>query len=296
MGAKRMFEFRIVRFVPNAVHGMTANIGVILTEVGVPDSGFADVKLTDDWSVATFFDPAVDVDVLQALASEIRESLRAMILDRSMGGVEVTRREWMEHVLVDWCSNGIQVGEPIAVVTDDPVRELNRLVKMFCIIESPTVRVTREPRKTGRAAIVIQMRQAFKQYGVMKKLEKRIDVSELTQVGNGWKIDYGYRYPTEVMVGLSREDQVYRMFHAVSLRNDADSAEILASRFQEFRERLEEKVQARAELTAIVEADLDRETRAVKFAHEILAHKNVLVKTLAQMPEIAERARRELAA
>lgn len=293
---RRVFEFRLIRFVPNAVHGMAVNVGVILTEVGALDVGFADVKLTDDWSIAKFLNPDVDVDVLRALAADIRENLRSETRDRSMGGTEVTRREWMEHVLSDWCSNGVQVSEPSAVMATNSVQELNRLVKMYCTVETSTAAIVRDSRRTGRAAIVFQMRKAFEQYGVIKEMQKRIDVSALTGVGNAWKIDYAYRHPKEVMSGLTRETQVYRMFHGVSMRKNAEGAEIMAARFQEFRERLEDKVQARAELTAIVEADLDRESPVVKFAYETFAEKNVLVATLAEMPRIADKARRELAA
>jgi hypothetical protein len=295
-GAKRAFEFRVVKFVPNAVHGMTANIGVILAEVESPDRGFADIKLADDWKLARILDPLLDIDLFEALAIEIRENLHSSVRDRSMGGVEVTRREWMEHVLEDWCSNGIQVSEPRAVMTDDPVRELSRLVKMYCNFGRTEVKVVSDPRRVGRAAIVFQMRKAFEQYGVIKHLQKQVDVSALTGVGNAWKIDYAYRYPKEVRADLNRDSQYFKMFHAVSLRKDADAAEILAARFQEFRSGLEDKLQAEAKLTAIVETGLDRESPFVKFAYETFKEKNVEVATLAQMPGIAERARKELAA
>jgi DUF3037 family protein len=292
MADKRPFEFRILRYAPNPVQEHGANIGVILTEVRV-ESGFADVKLTEDWRLARFLNPSINVEMLMSVAEEIKQSLHSDVRDRSQGGEETSRREWMLHVLDDWFSNTIQVSEAKAVMTADPAAELTRLVKFYCaIVQQPG-----ESRAAvGRKAILSAMNEAFTQSGVLGLLKRQIAISEFTRKGDRFEIDYGYRYPAEFILNLSRDDQVYRMFHAVSLANEAGTAEMLALKFQEFRNRFEEKQQARVELTVITEEDLNRDSDIVKFAHDTFHEKGVKVAAVTEMPRIAERARIELAA
>jgi hypothetical protein len=293
MADKRPFEFRILRYAPNPVQEHAANIGVILTEIGAKASGFADVKLTEDWRLARVLNPSLDVAIMMSLAEEIRQSLRSRERDRSQGGEEISRHEWMVHVLDDWFSNTIQVSEAKAVMTADPAVELASLVKFYCaIVQQPG-----DSRPVvGRKAILSAMNEAFKQSGVLGLLKRQIAISEFTRKGDRLEIDYGYRHPTEFIADLSRDDQVYRMFHAVSLANEAGPAEMLALKFQEFRNRLEEKQQAKVELTAITEEDLNGDSDVVKFARDTFHEKDVLMAAVTEMPRIAERARIELAA
>src|SRR5581483_4227325 len=251
MGDRRAFEYRVLRFVPNPVNGMGANVGVVLVEVGTDGGRFADVRLTDDWSLAHRLDPDFDVDVVLELVNDLKRLLSSRETNVSRGGEAIAQRDWALYMLEDWFSTALQVSSPHAVMTGDPAEELGRLVKMYC--ELP---VQHRREETGRGGILRGMRGEFEQAGVWELMSKQIQVQRFTRHGDPLKIDCGYRWPREFVAGTEREDQKFRMFHAVSLKNDVNSAKVLAFTFGDFRDGLEEEVKATAELTAVVEEEV----------------------------------------
>ena len=291
MAEKRAFEFRVLRYVPNPVQDVAANVGVILVEIGARDAGFADVKLTEDWRLAKLLNPFFEVDVLVNLAEEIRQSLRSSDRDCSKGGEAVSRTEWILHILDDWFSNAIMVSEPRALMTEEPAVELGRLVKDYCEI----VKLPGEGKQLpGRNAILRRMKDEFTSYGVLKLMSKDIAIEKYTRAGDPLKIDYGYRYPTKPLADVLPADQVFRMFHALSLRSEVNAAKALALTFSGFRQGLQDEVQARVDLTAIVEDDVDRDSKSVQFAVATLKDYQIIVEDVGQLPRIAQRANKEL--
>lgn len=289
MAEKRPFEFRVLQFVPNVVQGMGANVGVVLVEVG---GGFADVRLTEDWRAARVLDANFDVEVISAMADALRERLRSRETDASRGGEAVSQRDWALYVMEDWLSNAIQVSAPRALMTNDPAKEIEGLVKMYCTLPVQH----REAADVGRSGILRRMRDEFQQAGVWGVMNKEIEVHQYTRHGDPLKIDCGYRYPREYMPDLVREEQKFRMFHAVSLKNDVNAAKVLAFTFGDFREGLEKEVRAKAELTAIVEDGVDRGEESAGFAMETMERYGIAVAQVKQVPEFAQRARIELLA
>jgi hypothetical protein len=114
-------------------------------------------------------------------------------------------------------------------------------------------------------------------------MRKRIPVAEYTGKGDPLRIDCGYR-----------PNGVVKMFQAVSLESDLDAAKVLAFTFPQLREGIARVEGAKAELTAVVEDDLDRNDDAVDFALITLARNEIAVAQMSALPEIAARARVEL--
>ncbi len=84
------------------------------------------------------------------------------------------------------------------------------------------------------------------------------------------------------------------MFHSLALETDINSAKVLAFSFPGLAEGIRRDLGASAQLTAIVEDDLDRNDESVGFALETLAQQAIIIAPLQQMPEIAATAAREL--
>jgi hypothetical protein len=87
---------------------------------------------------------------------------------------------------------------------------------------------------------------------------------------------------------------VIRLYHAVALSTEPNTAKVLAFTFPMLSEGIARMEKATTELTAIVEDDLDRQEESTQFALDTLQRNSIQLATLGQMPQIAERARVEL--
>jgi len=269
LSERRQCEFFLLRYVPDAVKDEFVNVGVVLLEPGEAGTqAFADVRFTKDWRRVRCLDPDVDVEMLEALEQEIRDRLAE--LD---GG-----REWLLKRMEDSLSNAIQLSPMKAVLAVSPQEEIAKLAEIYL------ERTRRGARAaSGRQIIFGQMRTEFERQGVWQFLRRAIPVEEYTHKGDPLKIDAGYR-----------PNGVVRMFHAVSLETDVNAAKVLAFSYPQIREGIARKEEAKSELTAIVEPELDRDDEAIAFALATLRENDIGVATVADMPRIADRARREL--
>ncbi len=267
MADLQQLEFLLIRYSPDAVREEFVNIGIVLVNGA---TGFADVRFTRDWRRVRCLDPAADVDMLQALEADLREQLTRGVLDRAT----------LLDKLQDYCSNSFQLTAPKGCLAKDPVAELDSLAKMYLERRAGRRSSTRE---AGRGMILGQMKTAFEQAGVWKLMRKKIAVADYTHAGDPLKIDCGYR-----------PNGVIRMFHALSLAADVDAAKVLAFTYSDLREGIARIEQAKSELTAVVEPDLDRSDEAVSFALATLARSQVAVATTNELPRLADRARLEL--
>src|SRR5207237_6649414 len=66
--------FWIARYVPDAVRGEFLTVGVLLF-CGDPQQ-FVGARWTEDWCLAQFLDPAVNLELLQAMCHEITNGLK----------------------------------------------------------------------------------------------------------------------------------------------------------------------------------------------------------------------------
>ncbi|HEX7159585.1 MAG TPA: DUF3037 domain-containing protein [Edaphobacter sp.] len=266
-------EFFLIRYVPDVVKGEFTNIGVVLREAGRDNT--TAVRFTREWERVRCMDRDADIPLLEALEGEIAERLRAGAADAKP----------VMEVLRDTLSNSIQVTEPRGVLAENVANEMDQLMRMYV----EPLKVKTERRRTGRAAIVASMRSEFERAGVWGLMRKRIDASLYTRPGDPMKIDCGYR-----------PNGVIRMFHAVSLEGDVESAKGLAFSAPRLREGVARVENAKLELTAVVEAlrafteSEDEATERYRFGVETMEQQEIRVVTVSDLARVAETARVEL--
>ena len=256
-------EFMLIRYVPDVVKGEFANIGVVVFE-----GGRTHVRFTKDWRTVHALDPAADVATLQALEWDLNAQLTQGALDR----------ETLVTKLQDYLTNGIEVTRLQGVLAEDAASELETLARIYL-----GRRRAGAEKGTGRAAIFAEMKDAFERAGVWALMSKRIAAAQYTHRGDPLKIDCGYR-----------PNGVIKMFHAVSLATDADAAKVLAFSYPELRDGIARVEQAKTELTAVVEAHLDRKDEQIAFALAVLERSRIAIRHTGDLPSIAITARAEL--
>jgi hypothetical protein len=269
--AKRLqCEFSLIRYVPDVVKGEFANIGVVLREAG---SERAEVKFTRDWSRVRCLDPDADFALLESLEQEIGVRLLA--------GVELkVNAKPMLETLEDSLSNSVQLTEMRGTLAESLLIEMDQLLKMY--VEPLKVRGVRK-KQSGRTAIVADMRYAFERAGVWRLMRKRIAASQYTQTGDPLKIDCGYR------------NGRVRMFHAVSLENDAEGAKGIAYSADALRAGVLRSEGLELEITAVVEKKVEASDQdEYDFGVSVMEREAIRVLTVAELESVAETARQEL--
>ena len=197
-------EFRLLRYVPDAVRNEYVHIGVILRERDAPEepgregrgesSGRTEVRFTRDWRRVRCLDPDADTALLEGMETELRRPLN------TEAGTEAGAR--LMRLLEESLSLNVQMSEPKAYLAESLPAGIEELMRLY--IEPPPRERSR--RLSGRASIPAHMRREFEQAGVWDLLRKRIAAAEYTRPGDPLRIDLGYR-----------PNGVVRMFHAVSL-------------------------------------------------------------------------------
>lgn len=268
MADRRQLEFFLLRYVPDAVKDEFVNIGLVMVEPGANGNGFADVRFTRDWRRVRCLDPQADMEMLEALEREVRGQLAGT------GDREVLLRR-----LQDSFSNVIQLSPAKGCLAEDPAVEIGMMASLY--LEAARTGGTREA--SARQKILGEMRDAFEQAGVWSLMRKQIAVAQYTHKGDPLKIDCAYRPNGEI-----------RMFQAVSLAMDVDTAKVLAFSYPKIAEGIGRVEKASAVLTAVVEDGLDRSDEAISFALATLEQSRIRVAGVGEMAGIADVARREL--
>jgi hypothetical protein len=269
MADRRQLEFFLLRYVPDAVKDEFVNIGVVMVEAGANGAGFADVRFTRDWRRVRCLDPQADVDMLAALERDIRGHL-ATVQDR----VGLRRR------LEESFSNVIQLSPTKGCLADDPAVEIEATASMYL----ETAKVGGKREVSGRQRILGRMRDAFEQAGVAKFVLP-VPVAPYTKPGDPFQFDFGYRVAGEI-----------KLFQAVSLKAGVDAAMMLAARYPRIVPVMSKMAEAVPMLTAVIDDDLDRGQESVQFALSMMEDERIRIAVAAEMPMIAEVAKRELKA
>ncbi len=196
---RRQCEFRLLRYVPDAVRNEYVHIGVILREQGSSEP--AEIRFTRDWRRVRCLDPDADTALLEGMESELRRRFHAEPDGNLM------------RLLSESLSLGVQMTEPKAYLAESLPTGMEELMQLYVELP-PRARV---PRLSGRAAIQARMRGEFERTGVWDLLRKRIAASDYTRPGDPLRIDVGYR-----------PNGIIRMFHAVSLEPGVEMAKVLA--------------------------------------------------------------------
>jgi hypothetical protein len=284
-------EFFLLRYVPDVVKGEFVNIGVLLREAAGAGSrsqtetrARAEVRFTRDWTRVRCMDADADVGLLEALEQEIAGRLRTSVSARDPKSV-------ME-VLEDTLSNSVQMSEARATLAENLATEMEQLMRMYV----EPMKVVRTRARSGRALIAGALRTEFERAGVWALMRKRIAAASYTRPGDPLKIDCGYK----VMSQAPNADQIVRLFQAVSLDSDLESAKVLAYSAPQLREGVDRVEGARLELTAVVEplrslSDGDDEVgERYRFGLETMERQAIRVITLNDLARAAATAQREL--
>ncbi len=264
MAELTQLEFFLLRYVPDAVKDEFVNIGLVLM-----NGTTAEVRFTRDWRRVRCLDPAADIEMLQALEAELRARLKEAGPDRDR----------ILKLLNEGFSNTLQLSPVKACLAESPAQEADRLVQMYL----ETHRRAGHREASNRQVSLGQMRDAFERAGVWALMRKQIPVAQYTRAGDPLKIDCGYR-----------PNGVIKMFHAVSLATDVDSAKVLAFSYPQIVEGIRRAENADAALTAVVEDGLDRGDEAIAFALDTFARTQIAIAPASILPELAETARREM--
>lgn len=268
MAERRQLEFFLLRYVPDAVKGEFVNFGLLAIENGPNGAELVGVRFTKDWGRVLCLDPQADLDVLSALQSEMEKEI-GQTRDRSM----LLKR------MEDSFSGVVQISQSMPASTAElATAEIETAAKIF--LETPKLKRTREP--AGRQRILETMTNEFKSSGVLNLL-KPVPAEPYTKPGDPFEFDFGYRVGNEM-----------KLFHAVSMRAGIDSAVVLAARYPKIAPVMAEAVGAAPSLTAVVEAELDRERSEVGFALEMMVESRIRVASVTEMRGIAATARLEL--
>ena len=270
---RRACEFRLLRYVPDAVRNEYVHIGVILREQGEPAP--ARIRFTRDWRRVRCLDPEADTALLEGMETELRRRFEAEPDGNLM------------RLLTESLSLSVQMTEPKAYLAESLPAGVEELMRLYV---DPPAR-ERVPRLSGRAAIQARMRSEFEQAGVWDLLRKRIAASEYTRPGDTLKIDAGYR-----------PNGLIRMFHAVSLEPGVEMAKVLAFSASGLRAGVERLEKAELQLTAVIEpaaklgaTDEDPDRLAMyRFGVETMEEHHIRVLTTSDMGRVAETAGREL--
>jgi hypothetical protein len=259
-------DFLLMRYVPDPFKNEFINIGVMLL---ARDGNFADVRFSRNWSRVRCIDPQADIEILDELENDIRSQLQSS---------PESRKNLIDR-LQETLSTSLQLSEPSALLSELPHQDLEQLARTY--LEGP--RPKRDAKPGARQRIVARLRDAFESAGVWKALNHPIKASIYTHRGDPLKIDCGYR-----------NNGTVRMFHALSLATEPESAKVLAFTYPGLSAGVLRLENAKTDLTAIVEDDLNRDDDEIDFALNTLQQNSIKIATLSQMAHLAERARVEL--
>jgi hypothetical protein len=258
-------RFFILRYAPDAVKNEFVNVGLVL----LPPAGAAEVRFTRDWSRVRCLDPQADIEVLEALETDLREKLREMNGDH----------EFILRRIQDSFSNALQPSDFQGCLAESPAAEADELARLY--LERPQQRRSRE--LSTRQAIYRRMRSEFENAGVWPLMWQNVPVSRYTHNGDPLRIDCGYS-----------PNGTVKLFHAISLSADVNAAKILAFTFPQLVAGIREAEGRQAQLTAIVEDDLPANDDAVSFARQTLEQQAIRIAPADDLPRLAAAAAREL--
>jgi hypothetical protein len=265
METKQQCSFFLLRYVPDAVKNEFVNFGLVLMAPAAP----TEIRFSKDWSRVRALAPQADLELLEAMRNELREKLQSVSPDREA----VLKR------IEDSFSNALQISEIKACLADSLTQEADFLAQLY--LESRSRQPSREA--SARQRVYRRMRTEFERAGAWQAMNKNIVVSGYTRSGDPLKIDCGYGVKSMV-----------KMFHATSLRNDVNTAKVLAFTFPRLAEGIMKAEGRQAELTAVVEDDLNRSDETIGFAFDILEQQAIHIATLREMPDIAAQAAKEI--
>ena len=265
MAIRQQCSFFLLRYVADAVKNEFVNIGLVL----LPQAGDPELRFTHDWARVRCLDSQADVELMEALETELRSQLHGLNGDRDT----ILRR------IQDSFSNALQPSDFKACLTDSPTREADLLASLY--LERRQQRGLRQP--SSRQVIRDRMQREFEAIGVWPLMWHNVEASRYTRKGDPLKIDCGYS-----------PNGTVKLFHALSLETDPNSAKVLAFTFPQLADGIYREEKKKTELAAVVEDELPVSEEQVEYSLDILRKGSIRIVQLSAMPGEAAIAARQL--
>jgi hypothetical protein len=282
------YRFSLMRYVPNVVRGEFINVGVIVYSEKDNEATMLDtplVRFTRHWKRVLCLDPSADIKAMEGYEQEIAERLRAIPNQSDPRSII--------KIFESSLSNTVQISEPRGVLAENMGLALESLMQLH--VEPTNVLVPKF--RNSRSEITRAMRTAFNSVDVWRHMQQRVPASRYTHPGDPLLIDCSYFSISRTSVGGLR-----RMFQAVHLRGDLESAHVFALEAESLREGVSRLEGARLELTAVIEPLVSESEDAPKmlkkrqeFAIDLLKRQKIEVLPLSALSHAAKLAQRELA-
>ena len=266
MALQRKCEVFLLRYVPDALRDEYVNIGVIALE---EDGGFAGVRFTRDWRRVRCLDPDVDLEYLALMEADLRVRL-----------ADVTDRVTLMRKIQESFSGALHISSAKATDGFDAEAELANSMELYV-----DARQQQRGRRvqTHRERLLASMQSAFTEAGVWDAMAKQIAVARYTRAGDPLKLDCGYRAGGEM-----------KLFHALALTTSLDSAHVLALSYPKIRDGMYRELNVQTVMTAIVDDALPREQDNIAFALALMQENDIQLRSVAELPQLALQARRDM--
>jgi hypothetical protein len=259
-----MFQYRILRYMPNLLRDEWVNIGVLLQDTSGARQAMRLIEETGEFARVQRVHPDADEDFLHALAPEFDARLRGPAAE-----VAVYLQKLEQNL-----ANVLQLSPQKALLADNFDVELDRLYRE---------QVTPPARRAGgllqntRDWMRSKLNDVFRRHRILGKLEHRVRVEGFTQPGDPMRLDYGY------------QNGVRGFIQSVSLRRDLPQAKALAytAGCIHARDRL-------AEITAITDSAPDAENPRHVFVEKLFAGEGIRIVAMSQVEAFAAELRRRI--
>jgi hypothetical protein len=261
---KNVFEYRILRYMPNSQRDEWVNIGVLLQETSSARRAMRLIEEPVEFARVRRIHPEADENLLRSLSTEFDARLRASVTD-----VEGYLQKLDQNL-----STTLQFSQPRGLLADNFDAELDRLYRE---------QVTPPARRAGgllqntRDWMRDKLNDVFRRHRILGKLEQRVRVEGFTQPGDPMRLDYGY------------QNGVRGFIQSVSLRRDLPQAKVLAytAGCIHARDRL-------AEITAITDTAPHAENPRHVFVEKLFAGEGIRIVAMSQVERFAEDLRQRI--
>jgi hypothetical protein len=265
MAATRQLELYLLRFMPHPLRDDFVTVGLLLTE---GDGGFSELRFTRDTRMLQCVAPDVKLEWFAGVETAIRQEVSSL-----------RGREDLMRLVTERFGTMLDVAPTKAVLTDDPVKEMEVLTSMYLV---PMERGERSQPRSGRAAIVLRMKEAFDDAGVLGLMQRDLDMTKYTGVGDPAPVDFGYRVGNAI-----------KMFHGVSLMASVEPALALSLRYARIREGMMRE-QLQSSMTTVVDRPRELWDERTKFAAGVMEENFIQVRQVNEMGDIARAVRLDL--
>jgi hypothetical protein len=260
----KMFQYRILRYMPNLLRDEWVNIGVLLQDTSGARQAMRLIEETGEFARVRRVHPDADEDFLHALAPEFDARLRGPAAE-----VAVYLQKLEQNL-----ANVLQLSPQKALLAENFDVELERLYREQV---TPPARRAGGLLQSTRDWMRSKLNDVFRRHRILGKLEHRVRVEGFTQPGDPMRLDYGY------------QNGVRGFIQSVSLRRDLPQAKALAytAGCIHARDRL-------AEITAITDSAPDAENPRHVFVERLFAGEGIRIVAMSQVEGFAEELRRRI--